>query len=230
MLFILNKYTQTYYRITDRARRRALPKEMYTEKHHIIPDSLGGDSSKENIAVLTAREHFICHWLLTKMLTGQAKSKMVYALSMMRCSSYHTRYDTKITARVYENLKGKRIVSDVTRARMRIASKGRTRKHVMSAEERTARGNARRGATHTEETKQKIGDAHRGKVLSEETKAKIRVARAKQVCSDETKKKMAASHAGKKWYNNGKKAICVMLGEQPAGYVLGRKLLAVSIG
>lgn len=38
----------------------------YTEKHHIIPKSLGGNNSKENIIHLSGREHFIAHWLLWK--------------------------------------------------------------------------------------------------------------------------------------------------------------------
>lgn len=39
----------------------------YTERHHIIPKSLNGTNKKDNIVRLTAREHFICHLLLTKM-------------------------------------------------------------------------------------------------------------------------------------------------------------------
>lgn len=38
----------------------------YYENHHIIPRSLNGSNSSENLVLLTAREHFICHWLLVK--------------------------------------------------------------------------------------------------------------------------------------------------------------------
>lgn len=38
----------------------------YTEIHHIIPRCVGGDDSKDNLVKLSAREHFICHILLTK--------------------------------------------------------------------------------------------------------------------------------------------------------------------
>lgn len=38
----------------------------YTEKHHIIPRCLNGLNTKENLTVLTAREHFIAHRLLAK--------------------------------------------------------------------------------------------------------------------------------------------------------------------
>lgn len=36
------------------------------ERHHIIPKSIGGTNDTSNIAILTYREHFIAHWLLTK--------------------------------------------------------------------------------------------------------------------------------------------------------------------
>lgn len=36
-----------------------------------------------NVAILTAREHFLCHLLLTKMVDGNARYKMVKALTMI---------------------------------------------------------------------------------------------------------------------------------------------------
>ena len=38
----------------------------YFEHHHIIPKSQGGNNSPNNIVLLTAREHFIAHWLLMR--------------------------------------------------------------------------------------------------------------------------------------------------------------------
>jgi len=73
----MNKYNTWYNNITENAKTRTV--EGYVERHHIIPRSLGGLDSKENLADLTAREHFICHWLLTKMHTGEAKAKMIHA-------------------------------------------------------------------------------------------------------------------------------------------------------
>src|ERR1035437_5439631 len=53
------------------------------EKHHIIPKCLGGSDKKENLILLTPREHFMAHLLLTQMYTGKDKKKMCYALRMM---------------------------------------------------------------------------------------------------------------------------------------------------
>lgn len=46
-MFIKNKYTKYYTLLTDRAKGRKL--NDYTEKHHIIPKSLGGSDDKENL-------------------------------------------------------------------------------------------------------------------------------------------------------------------------------------
>lgn len=78
MLFENNKYSKWYYSIVNNATTRDALKG-YSEKHHIIPKSIGGSNSKENLVVLSAREHFVCHLLLTKMLSGDAKKKMIYA-------------------------------------------------------------------------------------------------------------------------------------------------------
>ena len=93
MVFIENKYTKWYNNIVSNAQARAAT-TGYTEKHHIIPKSLGGANDKNNLVVLTAREHFICHWLLTKMVLNKTlKQKMQFALnSFRRTSSNQSRH------------------------------------------------------------------------------------------------------------------------------------------
>ena len=101
----MNKYEKWYASITKNAKNRLL--SVYTEQHHIVPCSLGGLDDKQNLVDLTAREHFICHWLLTKIYpTGEEHWKMLNALRMMRAkNSNQQRYNTKITGRVYARLK-----------------------------------------------------------------------------------------------------------------------------
>jgi len=95
MIFIQNKYTIYYYNIILSAKSR-LNNNYYTEKHHIIPKSLNGDNSKDNLVSLSAREHYICHLLLTKMTTGEYRYKMIFALNMMFSSnSFQERYIPK---------------------------------------------------------------------------------------------------------------------------------------
>ncbi len=80
-MFINNKYKKWHDSIIDRAKNRVL--SCYTEKHHIIPRSCGGSDDKSNLVKLTAREHFIVHLLLTKILKGNNKDKMILAFSFM---------------------------------------------------------------------------------------------------------------------------------------------------
>jgi hypothetical protein len=77
MLFIDNKYSRWYNTIIKRAQTRTIT--GYVEKHHIIPKSLGGSNAKSNIVSLTAKEHFICHMLLPKMVDGIQRQKMIHA-------------------------------------------------------------------------------------------------------------------------------------------------------
>ena len=102
MMFLSNKYSKWYNSIIDNAQKRNWNKvDFYVEKHHIIPKSLGGIDDKNNLVTLTAREHFICHLLLTKITSGQEKYKMISAYSKMFCSGKdNERY--KPTSRFFE--------------------------------------------------------------------------------------------------------------------------------
>lgn len=77
----------------------------YFESHHIIPKSLNGSDRLYNRALLTAREHFICHWLLVKIYPNGSveHGKMLYAFWRMQSSNNcHNRY---IFSRAYEKLR-----------------------------------------------------------------------------------------------------------------------------
>jgi hypothetical protein len=93
--FKQNKYKKWYDNIIINAISRGWTRKsspVYTEKHHIIPKSLNGTNCKKNLVFLTAREHFICHWLLTKMVTDQYKYKMYKALHKMTQNHSGQRY------------------------------------------------------------------------------------------------------------------------------------------
>ena len=86
-MFIENKYKKWYDIIVENAQGRVLADNIYVEKHHIIPKCAGGDNSKSNIAVLTAREHFMCHLLLTRCTEGKLKRDMQFALGAFSMNS-----------------------------------------------------------------------------------------------------------------------------------------------
>lgn len=107
MLNVDNKYARHYNLLIEKAKNRTLPKKIYTERHHIIPRSLGGTDDKDNLVRLTAREHYIAHLLLWKMkLPGEANMKMVHAFNqmcIMKPTKDHPGY--KVSSRLFEKVK-----------------------------------------------------------------------------------------------------------------------------
>lgn len=106
MIFIANRYTRIYFSIVENARLRVLPKDQYKETHHIVPRSMGGDNSSNNLVDLTAREHFICHKLLVRMTEGESRGKMAFALVLMSGKRGSKIYDStkKLLAKRMSNL------------------------------------------------------------------------------------------------------------------------------
>lgn len=75
------KYQKIYDQIIERARGRKL--DCYSEWHHILSCVLGGSDESFNLVQLTYREHFLVHWLLTKIVVGRGRRAMIYALQCM---------------------------------------------------------------------------------------------------------------------------------------------------
>ena len=97
-----NKYTVWYFNMIESRKNRKI--DGYAEKHHIIPRSLGGANTKENIILLYPREHFIAHALLTKMFDGTEKDKMGFAFGMMLVAGEHqpNRLTYKPNSKLYD--------------------------------------------------------------------------------------------------------------------------------
>lgn len=89
----VTKYQRWYEALCVQVRGRSIP-ACYTEVHHIQPRSLGGSDDETNLVRLTYREHYICHWLLTKFHTGANLSKMQKALWAMTLKASGERVTT----------------------------------------------------------------------------------------------------------------------------------------
>ena len=100
--FKSNKYTLTYLKIIENRKTNPLPKDVYTEKHHIIPKCMGGNNDKENLIKISGREHFILHWLLTKMVDGHYRYKMLEAFSIF---SNNKNRNIRFTSRQIESMR-----------------------------------------------------------------------------------------------------------------------------
>jgi len=107
---------------------------VYYEYHHILPGAMGGTLSRDNMVLLTGREHFIAHLLLVKCYP--LLNSMRHALWRMVNSKKHIH--RKVTSCQYEFARQmhaeimKEKKSEITKKRMSAGSKG----HIKSAEHR----------------------------------------------------------------------------------------------
>ncbi len=149
-MFIINKYYTVYFNIIGRALSRKLPNNIYSEKHHIIPKSIGGSNNNDNLVRLTAREHFICHLLLPKMVSGDHKRKMKYAAWQL-CNQKNKDQQRYVpSSRIYEIIKTER--SEIMKS-----SKGPTHPNY-------GRKTGRTNKDFTPEWKTKISESCKGRV------------------------------------------------------------------
>jgi hypothetical protein len=130
----------------------------YYERHHIKPRSMGGGDEKENIAILTAREHYICHWLLYKI---HRNSQMATAWFFMQYHSSGMRYVSRTFeyARKYRamHMIGRKL-TDEHKRRIGEAGKGRVTGEAQSA----AISSANKSRLWTEQMRKKASDARAG--------------------------------------------------------------------
>lgn len=93
----LGKYLTWYINLMNRGRQRLSQRCLLQkyERHHIVPRSfgMGGELDGDNIALLTPREHFIAHLLLTKCTQGHLKYKMLHALQRLAGASHLTSWE-----------------------------------------------------------------------------------------------------------------------------------------
>lgn len=97
-------YKKLYDKIVDNRLKNPLT-DIYTENHHILPACFGGSDNISNRVKLSAREHFICHYLLTKIYQKDTFEwfKMIHAFIFMKSNSLNqNRY---FNSRLYEYLK-----------------------------------------------------------------------------------------------------------------------------
>ncbi|URQ03737.1 putative free-standing HNH family homing endonuclease [Vibrio phage PVA23] len=78
-------YERIYNELIARAVDRSWSKENsseYIEMHHIVPRCMNGTDDSDNIVALTAREHYIAHWLLYKRFRNYGTLNAWYAMCM----------------------------------------------------------------------------------------------------------------------------------------------------
>lgn len=104
-MYLDNKYTKTYMSLIDsrkKLNRNKKDGKIY-ESHHIVPKCMGGSNFSSNKVLLTPREHFICHLLLTKMVESPLKGKMYCALVRFMGKN-NKQKNIKINSKIYDRI------------------------------------------------------------------------------------------------------------------------------
>lgn len=161
-------YEKIYEQLIESAIKN--PKtDCYKEKHHIIPKSLGGSDDKNNIVLLSARQHFLAHWILYKI---HKTTKMAYAWYSM-CRVGKGQESRLQNSKLFEYAK-------------------KTRAKKLSEDSKGEKNNFY-GKRHSPETLEIIRQKNKGRKASDETRAIMSLKRKGVKKTDEHKAKIGRS-------------------------------------
>jgi hypothetical protein len=167
-------YHNRYLKFIDALKNQSI--DGYSEKHHIVPRSMGGGDEPSNIIVLTLRQHYVAHWMLWKVYGGKMAVAFDYMNGIKKYGYRLTGRTIKLLSEDVSKRRSERPVSDATKDKQRQAKLGRK----LSAEHIEKVRQASIGRTYSEETKRKVSEAKKGISTrgtgwsqSEETRNKI---------------------------------------------------------
>lgn len=198
----------------------------YYENHHILPKSLFPLWSKResNLVLLTAREHFFCHQLLTKIYPCR---EMIFAMSCFLRGlnkdsgrGVRRKNEYKITSREYERIRNlvsnemsklkKEKWSNMTKEEKDVIIE-RLRKANMDPEIKESRNKKYR------ETLSKRTEEEWNKIKEKSNKTKQNRTEEEKIAISE---RLSKNTKGKKWYNNG--IVQVLSFDCPEGFTKGQ--------
>ena len=171
---IIMNYEKIYNQIIERAKNRILV--GYKETHHIIPRCMDGTNKKDNLVDLTAREHFVCHLLLTRIYPNHKGLRLAVWNMCNAKRRYQGRY--KPNSRLYEmirteyreHIKGEnhpsygRKNSDEVKQKMSEIAKKRFQNKPGTF----------KGRTHSEDNRKKLSNNMKGKTQSNHQKDRVK--------------------------------------------------------
>lgn len=188
-------YRKHYDKLIETRKNRVIDGDVYYEKHHIVMKSMGGSNESENLVMLTAREHFLAHWLLWRIYRNRKSSYAFFSMCQLRRG---TRKELKFSSIAYQEARESVSHSEETRLKL---SKPRP--------------TYSRGPNLTPEHATNIGIANLGKNKGKTPWMKGKIH--KQTSLD----KMRIAKLGKPTWNAGKiiakNCICERCGKEIAG-------------
>lgn len=131
----------------------------YSEAHHIVPKSLGGSDDSSNLIRLTARQHYVAHWMLWKAIGGVAGRSF---FMMSNFGKYG-----KVNSKAYEKAReeySKQVSEQLT---------GKPSQNPFSPECREKMRLAKLGKKQSPDHIQKVIETRLGKPLSDDHKKSL---------------------------------------------------------
>ena len=132
------------------------PGYIYYEKHHILPRCLNGGDEKENLVLLTAREHYIAHKLLT----------FIYLNNKRILHAFH--YMTWTNKNIVPSLRDYKYAKELKAIAMGPGNNPSCDKEVAKKI-----GNGNRGKKRSLEAKKNYSDSKMGHTVSKESIIKM---------------------------------------------------------
>lgn len=163
-MYIKNIFTDRYYEIINHAIKRipqyASRKEAksilgYTERHHIIPKSMGGTDDVKNLVWLTANEHLEVHILLPKMVCEEKNIRKM-TLAAVRMANPQSKTQKRLI--------GDDLIPEIAAIREEAAM---LHSRYMSQRNK-GEGNPFYGRKHTSKTKELQRDASSNRVVTDQ--------------------------------------------------------------
>lgn len=238
-----------YVKTKNRKKLNKKDKEyVYYENHHIIPRCMGGNNDDKNLVLLTAREHFLAHYLLVKIYKNtEYYGKLSLAFFQFTYRKNKNGQQSRIyNSKLYDYCR-KNLDLSLSEDRKNKISETR-KKHEIGLGEK----NPFYGRKHSQETIQKMKKSQHKRVNSENyinPWSKPRTQKEKEFLSKLKKgtklskntknniklgiqnskflDNMRTANKGKHWYTNGNTNVFLKESEQvPEGYYLGRVILS----
>lgn len=202
-------YQRIYFKLVS----RAISREGYVEKHHILPRCLGGVDNAENLVDLYPEEHYLAHLLLCKIYPGN--QKLLYAAmnmttgSMVNSGKRNNKVYGWLRRQYAESMSGDNNPSRRDPSLQKDAAKKRLGQK-RSEETKARMSAAQKGRIFSEETKVKMAESAKNRPpISNETREKLKnripnKGMLGKSMSDDTRAKMSASQQGKKMSNEAR--------------------------
>ena len=174
------------------------------EEHHILPRCLGGTDSKENLVLLTIREHFKAHVLLSEAYPDNEKLAAACIRMIRGWQGQHL----KVSEEQFEVLRVKaaRFISKVHKGRIKSeAERENIRKARLAAKPRKFSEEAR---ANMAAARRKTWEERRANGSHLEIAAKVKETRERNgsyIFSDEWRKNIGEASKGRIPWNKGKR-------------------------